>query len=84
MPILSRKTVLKLGNIFFLYVGTQDDTKKCNLRKKISGYMDRAENIKKYLDQEKEGKEAVLRECVHTLLTKPISLSVSGCTFGAL
>nr|XP_036850523.1 MIT domain-containing protein 1 isoform X3 [Manis javanica] len=27
---------------------------KCNLRKKISGYMDRAENIKKYLDQEKE------------------------------
>ncbi|XP_028371196.1 MIT domain-containing protein 1 isoform X3 [Phyllostomus discolor] len=34
--------------------GTQDDTKKCNLRKKISGYMDRAENIKKYLDQEKE------------------------------
>ncbi|KAF6104796.1 microtubule interacting and trafficking domain containing 1 [Phyllostomus discolor] len=40
--------------------GTQDDTKKCNLRKKISGYMDRAENIKKYLDQEKEGKEAVL------------------------
>ncbi|XP_053520535.1 MIT domain-containing protein 1 isoform X2 [Artibeus jamaicensis] len=34
--------------------GTQDDAKKCNLRKKISGYMDRAENIKKYLDQEKE------------------------------
>ncbi|KAM5316513.1 MIT domain-containing protein 1 isoform 3-T6 [Glossophaga mutica] len=34
--------------------GIQDDTKKCNLRKKISGYMDRAENIKKYLDQEKE------------------------------
>ncbi|XP_073095986.1 MIT domain-containing protein 1 isoform X3 [Manis javanica] len=34
--------------------GTNDDTMKCNLRKKISGYMDRAENIKKYLDQEKE------------------------------
>ncbi|KAM9212001.1 MIT domain-containing protein 1 isoform 2-T2 [Dugong dugon] len=34
--------------------GTKDDTKKCNLRKKISDYMDRAENIKKYLDQEKE------------------------------
>ncbi|XP_039723083.1 MIT domain-containing protein 1 isoform X2 [Pteropus medius] len=34
--------------------GTKDDTKKDNLRKKISGYMDRAENIKKYLDQEKE------------------------------
>ncbi|EPQ05317.1 MIT domain-containing protein 1 [Myotis brandtii] len=33
---------------------TKDDTKKCNLRKKISDYMDRAENIKKYLDQEKE------------------------------
>ncbi|XP_006887914.1 PREDICTED: MIT domain-containing protein 1 [Elephantulus edwardii] len=34
--------------------GTKDDTKKCHLRKKISDYMDRAENIKKYLDQEKE------------------------------
>ncbi|KAL2774305.1 MIT domain-containing protein 1 isoform 4 [Daubentonia madagascariensis] len=34
--------------------GTKDCTKKCNLRKKISNYMDRAENIKKYLDQEKE------------------------------
>nr|KAF6448007.1 microtubule interacting and trafficking domain containing 1 [Rousettus aegyptiacus] len=34
--------------------GTKDDTKKDNLRKKITGYMDRAENIKKYLDQEKE------------------------------
>lgn len=37
--------------------GTKDDTKKDNLRKKITGYMDRAENIKKYLDQEKEGRE---------------------------
>ncbi|XP_024599629.1 MIT domain-containing protein 1 isoform X1 [Neophocaena asiaeorientalis asiaeorientalis] len=34
--------------------GTKDVTKKCNLRKRISDYMDRAENIKKYLDQEKE------------------------------
>ncbi|XP_016076789.1 PREDICTED: MIT domain-containing protein 1 isoform X1 [Miniopterus natalensis] len=34
--------------------GTKDDAKKCTLRKKISDYMDRAENIKKYLDQEKE------------------------------
>ncbi|KAM7055162.1 MIT domain-containing protein 1 isoform 2-T3 [Molossus nigricans] len=34
--------------------GTKDDRKKCHLRKKISDYMDRAENIKKYLDQEKE------------------------------
>ncbi|XP_066123919.1 MIT domain-containing protein 1 isoform X1 [Saccopteryx bilineata] len=34
--------------------GTKDDTKKCHLRKKISGYMDRAENIKKYLDEVKE------------------------------
>ncbi|XP_006166656.1 MIT domain-containing protein 1 [Tupaia chinensis] len=34
--------------------GTKDSTKKCNLREKISSYMDRAENIKKYLDQEKE------------------------------
>ncbi|XP_076989968.1 MIT domain-containing protein 1 isoform X2 [Tamandua tetradactyla] len=34
--------------------GTKDDAKKQNLRKKISDYMDRAENIKKYLDQEKE------------------------------
>uniref|UniRef100_A0A8C9A3B8 MIT domain-containing protein 1 n=1 Tax=Prolemur simus TaxID=1328070 RepID=A0A8C9A3B8_PROSS len=34
--------------------GTKDYTKKCNLRQKISNYMDRAENIKKYLDQEKE------------------------------
>ncbi|XP_031296973.1 MIT domain-containing protein 1 isoform X1 [Camelus dromedarius] len=34
--------------------GTKDETKKCNLRKRISEYMDRAENIKKYLDQEKE------------------------------
>ncbi|KAM6178733.1 MIT domain-containing protein 1 isoform 1-T1 [Rhynchocyon petersi] len=33
---------------------TKDDTKKCNLRKKISDYMDRAEKIKEYLDQEKE------------------------------
>uniref|UniRef100_A0A8C9DQV0 MIT domain-containing protein 1 n=1 Tax=Prolemur simus TaxID=1328070 RepID=A0A8C9DQV0_PROSS len=37
--------------------GTKDYTKKCNLRQKISNYMDRAENIKKYLDQEKEAKE---------------------------
>ncbi|KAF3826848.1 hypothetical protein GH733_009373 [Mirounga leonina] len=34
--------------------GTKDDTKKCNLRKQITGYMDRAEIVKKYLDQEKE------------------------------
>ncbi|XP_007521915.1 MIT domain-containing protein 1 isoform X2 [Erinaceus europaeus] len=34
--------------------GTKDDTKRSNLRKRISHYMDRAENIKKYLDQEKE------------------------------
>ncbi|XP_060225872.1 MIT domain-containing protein 1 isoform X2 [Meriones unguiculatus] len=34
--------------------GTKDSTKRCTLRTKISGYMDRAENIKKYLDQEKE------------------------------
>ncbi|XP_009441242.1 MIT domain-containing protein 1 isoform X2 [Pan troglodytes] len=34
--------------------GTKDNTKRCNLREKISKYMDRAENIKKYLDQEKE------------------------------
>ncbi|XP_040479502.1 MIT domain-containing protein 1 isoform X1 [Ursus americanus] len=34
--------------------GTKDDTKKCNLRKQITGYMDRAEILKKYLDQEKE------------------------------
>ncbi|XP_045139826.1 MIT domain-containing protein 1 isoform X2 [Echinops telfairi] len=34
--------------------GTKDDKKKCSLRKRISDYMDRAESIKKYLDQEKE------------------------------
>ncbi|XP_065783514.1 MIT domain-containing protein 1 isoform X1 [Muntiacus reevesi] len=34
--------------------GTKDETKRCNLRKRISDYMDRAEHIKKYLDQEKE------------------------------
>ncbi|XP_030884973.1 MIT domain-containing protein 1 isoform X2 [Leptonychotes weddellii] len=34
--------------------GTKDDIKKCNLRKQITGYMDRAEIVKKYLDQEKE------------------------------
>ncbi|XP_025320130.3 MIT domain-containing protein 1 isoform X2 [Canis lupus dingo] len=34
--------------------GTKDDTKKRNLRKQISGYMDKAEIVKKYLDQEKE------------------------------
>ncbi|KAM5142843.1 MIT domain-containing protein 1 isoform 3-T3 [Callospermophilus lateralis] len=34
--------------------GTKDDAKKRTLREKISGYMDRAENIKKYVDQEKE------------------------------
>ncbi|XP_027464858.1 MIT domain-containing protein 1-like isoform X2 [Zalophus californianus] len=34
--------------------GTKDDTKKWNLRKQITGYMDRAEIVKKYLDQEKE------------------------------
>uniref|UniRef100_A0A8D0UNX5 MIT domain-containing protein 1 n=1 Tax=Sus scrofa TaxID=9823 RepID=A0A8D0UNX5_PIG len=43
--------------------GTKDETKRCTLRKRISEYMDRAENIKKYLDQEKEGKEAVWRVC---------------------
>ncbi|XP_025788145.1 MIT domain-containing protein 1 isoform X2 [Puma concolor] len=34
--------------------GTKDVTKKCNLRKQISSYMDRAEIVKKYTDQEKE------------------------------
>ncbi|XP_029793026.1 MIT domain-containing protein 1 isoform X4 [Suricata suricatta] len=34
--------------------GTKDVTKKCNLRKQISSYMDRAEIVKKYMDQEKE------------------------------
>lgn len=34
--------------------GTKDSSKRSTLRTKISGYMDRAENIKKYLDQEKE------------------------------
>ncbi|XP_043774550.1 MIT domain-containing protein 1 isoform X1 [Cervus elaphus] len=34
--------------------GTKDETKRCNLRKRISDYMDRAEHIKKHLDQEKE------------------------------
>ncbi|XP_004615876.2 MIT domain-containing protein 1 isoform X2 [Sorex araneus] len=34
--------------------GTKDDAQKRLLRKKISTYMERAENIKKYLDQEKE------------------------------
>lgn len=34
--------------------GTKDPAKRCTLREKISGYMDRAENIKKYLDQVKE------------------------------
>ncbi|XP_025848253.1 MIT domain-containing protein 1 isoform X2 [Vulpes vulpes] len=34
--------------------GTKDDTKKRDLRKQISGYMDKAEIVKKYLDQEKE------------------------------
>ncbi|XP_037860128.2 MIT domain-containing protein 1 isoform X2 [Chlorocebus sabaeus] len=34
--------------------GTKDNTKRCNLREKISNYMDRAENIKKYVEQEKE------------------------------
>ncbi|XP_040585513.1 MIT domain-containing protein 1 isoform X3 [Mesocricetus auratus] len=34
--------------------GTRDSSKRCVLRTKISDYMDRAENIKKYLDQEKE------------------------------
>uniref|UniRef100_A0A8C0NS43 MIT domain-containing protein 1 n=1 Tax=Canis lupus familiaris TaxID=9615 RepID=A0A8C0NS43_CANLF len=37
--------------------GTKDDTKKRNLRKQISGYMDKAEIVKKYLDQEKEENE---------------------------
>lgn len=34
--------------------GTKESSKRSTLRTKISGYMDRAENIKKYLDQEKE------------------------------
>ncbi|XP_052601082.1 MIT domain-containing protein 1 isoform X3 [Peromyscus californicus insignis] len=34
--------------------GTKDSSKKSVLRTRISNYMDRAENIKKYLDQEKE------------------------------
>ncbi|XP_075836514.1 MIT domain-containing protein 1 isoform X2 [Microtus pennsylvanicus] len=34
--------------------GTKDASKRCAFRRKISDYMDRAENIKKYLDQEKE------------------------------
>ncbi|GAB1284898.1 MIT domain-containing protein 1 [Apodemus speciosus] len=33
---------------------TKESSKRSVLRTKISGYMDRAENIKKYLDQEKE------------------------------
>jgi hypothetical protein len=52
---LSGKTILKLENIFFI-LGTKDDTKKHRLRETISDYMTRAENIKKCLDQEKEGK----------------------------
>ncbi|KAM9038820.1 MIT domain-containing protein 1 isoform X3 [Sarcophilus harrisii] len=34
--------------------GTKDTAKKCHLRQKISDYMDRAEDIKKFLEQEKE------------------------------
>ncbi|XP_015854419.1 MIT domain-containing protein 1 isoform X3 [Peromyscus maniculatus bairdii] len=34
--------------------GTKDSSKKSILRTRISNYMDRAENIKEYLDQEKE------------------------------
>ncbi|XP_072470754.1 MIT domain-containing protein 1 isoform X6 [Notamacropus eugenii] len=34
--------------------GTKDNAKKCHLRQKISDYMDRAEDIKKFLEQEKE------------------------------
>ncbi|XP_044526363.1 MIT domain-containing protein 1 isoform X2 [Gracilinanus agilis] len=34
--------------------GTKDNAKKCHLRQKISDFMDRAEEIKKFLEQEKE------------------------------
>ncbi|XP_068929098.1 MIT domain-containing protein 1 isoform X3 [Petaurus breviceps papuanus] len=34
--------------------GTKDNAKRCHLRQKISDYMDRAEDIKKFLEQEKE------------------------------
>ncbi|XP_074069872.1 MIT domain-containing protein 1 isoform X1 [Macrotis lagotis] len=34
--------------------GTKDIAKKCHLRQKISDYMNRAEEIKKFLEQEKE------------------------------
>ncbi|KAM4867233.1 MIT domain-containing protein 1 isoform 2-T2 [Thomomys bottae] len=46
-----------VGDTFQQYKATasiKDNNKKCNLKAKISHYMDRAENIKKYLDQEKE------------------------------
>lgn len=49
---------------FFQFVGTKDSSKKSVLRTRISNYMDRAENIKKYLDQEKEGKSLFLRTCL--------------------
>lgn len=62
----------------FKFVGTKDNTKRCNLREKISNYMDRAENIKKYVEQEKEGKEAVLeniceqlRSSIHPVFLAP-------------
>ncbi|XP_007501176.1 MIT domain-containing protein 1 isoform X4 [Monodelphis domestica] len=37
-----------------LLKGTKDSAKKCHLRQKISDFMDRAEEIKKFLEQEKE------------------------------
>ncbi|XP_038613225.1 MIT domain-containing protein 1 isoform X3 [Tachyglossus aculeatus] len=40
--------------LLHLLKGTKDETKKSHYRQKISDYMDRAEQIKKFLAQEKE------------------------------
>lgn len=85
MPKLNRKIVLILAKIYiFKFVGTKDNTKRCNLREKISKYMDRAENIKQHLEQEKEGKEAVLENTSVNDYDRPFTQCSWLLPFGAL
>lgn len=48
----------------FWLAGTKDEAKKQRYRQKISEYMTRAEDIKKYIEKEKQGVQAPL-SCSH-------------------
>lgn len=60
MQAVHLKGMTNVMELFFhgpclLFAATKDETKKTHYREKISSYMSRAENIKKYLEKEKEG-----------------------------